>query len=477
MLLYSLLEDNFNELKFNITGGRIMFVGREEELQQLSDAFSVDQSAILVYGKRRVGKTTLIKQALLSQKKDHLYYECIKGTVQDNIDAFTRMLLDNHVLQFSTSFSAFRDVFAYLNTLPHKFIIVIDEYPYLKSLTSGEIVDSEFQFVIDNHLSNINLVLSGSHIGMMKEMLEEGNALYGRFGTIIRLRELSYRTAALFYSPKSAYDKVALYSVFGGSPFVLSQLKSSESLQQNIIRTILSENNPVHLYAANLLLSDYSNSVNTERILAVLGNGKKRYTELENKLGTNKTGNLSKQLKALTDLEIVRRSAPINKLDDAKKTGFEINDNLLRFYYTFVYRNSSALQMLGPRAFYTQYIAPKITEFISHRFEEICRDYFSHLVKTGQLPEVKNIGGYYYDDPATKTNGEFDVALALADSYALFEAKYYQSPMKLGEIHEEIEQIRAIKDLHVSKIGFIAANGFVEKEAGFEYHTADDLYA
>lgn len=454
-----------------------MFVGREDELLQLNEAFSEDHSAILVYGKRRVGKTTLIKQALLNQEKECLYYECVKGTVQDNIDGVTRMLLDNHVLQFSTTFSSFRDVFAFLNSLPKKFIVVIDEYPYLKSLTPGKIVDSEFQAVIDNNLANINLVLSGSHIGMMREMLKEGNALYGRFETVIRLRELSYRTAALFYLNKSAYDKVGLFSAFGGSPFILGQLRENESLEQNIVRTILSENNPVHLYAANLLLSDYSNSINTERILAALGNGKKRYTDLESKLGANKTGNLSKQLKALTDMEIVRRTTPINKSGDAKKAGFEINDNLMRFYYTFVHRNRSALQMLGPQAFYAHFVAPTLAEFISHRFEEICRDYFSYLAKSGQLPEVRNIGCYYYDDPATKTNGEFDVALDLGGSFALYEAKYYQSPLELSEIHREIGQIRAIKELAVSEIGFIAANGFAEKEEGYQYYTADDLYA
>ena len=453
-----------------------MFIGREAELQQLGEVLAMEHSAVLVYGKRRVGKTTLIKQALLTQEKKSLYYECVKGTVQDNIDGFTKMLLDSHVLPFFSSFTSFRDIFAYLNTLSCKFVVVIDEYPYLKSLMQGKIVDSEFQSVIDNHLSNINLVLSGSHIGMMREMLEEGNALYGRFDVVIRLRELSYRTSSLFYPEKSSYDKVGLYSVFGGSPFILGQLRNNETLEQNIVRTILNENNPVYLYAANLLLSDYSNNINTERILSALGNGKKRYKELENKLAANKTGNLSKQLKSLIDLEIIRRSVPINKLGDAKKSNFEINDNLMRFYYTYVYRNRSALQMLGSQAFYTQFVAPTLIEFISHRYEEICRDYFSYLAKSGWLPKARNIGSYYYDDPVAKTNGEFDVALDLGGSYALYEAKYYKSPMELSEIHEEVGQIRVIRDLNISEIGFIAASGFVEKEEGYQYFTADDLY-
>ena len=454
-----------------------MFVGRGEELRQLQDALREDRSATLVFGKRRVGKTTLIKQALLNQEKTVIYYECLKGTVQDNVDAFTQVLTNEKILPFSTSFHGFRDIFSYLNTLQKRFIIVIDEYPYLKSMTPGEVVDSEFQSIIDNQLDNINLVLSGSQIGIMKEMLEEGNALYGRFGTVIRLRELSYREAAAFYPTKAAYDKIAFFSVFGGSPFVLEQLRESESLKNNIIHTILAESNPVYLYAAHLLLSDYANSINAERILAALGNGKKRYSELEDRLSANKTGNLAKQLKSLISMEILQKNAPINKIGDTKKSSYEINDNLMRFFFTYVYRNQSALQMLGPEAFYEEYIAPTITTFISRRFEGLCRDFFSYLAKAGRLPGIRNIGSYYYDDPATRTNGEFDVALDFGERYTLFEAKYYKAPMTLDEIHREIGQIRAIRELSVTEIGFIAASGFAEKEEGCTYYSAEDLYA
>ena len=453
-----------------------MFIGREKELRQLSDALREDRSATLVFGKRRVGKTTLIKQAIASQEKTVIYYECLKGTIQDNVDAFTQVLINETILTFSTSFHGFRDVFAYLNTLPQRFVVVIDEYPYLKSMTPGVVVDSEFQSIIDNQLDNINLILSGSQIGIMKEMLEEGNALYGRFGTVIRLRELSYREAAAFYPSKSSYDKVAFFGVFGGSPFVLEQLRDSESLGQNIVRTILGESNPVYLYAAHLLLSDYSNSINAERIFAALGNGRKKYSELESMLNANKTGNLAKQLKSLISMEILQKNAPINKIGDTKKSGYEINDNLMRFYFTYVYRNQSALQMLGAETFYEQYIAPTITEFVSRRFEGLCRDFFSYQAKAGKLPGVRNIGSYYYDDPVSKTNGEFDVALDFGEGYILFEAKYYKAPMTLDEIHREVGQIRAIRELAVTGIGFIAANGFAEKEEGYTYYTAEDLY-
>ncbi len=454
-----------------------MFVGRSGELQLLLDAFKEKRSATLLYGKRRVGKTTLIKEALEKQQKTYVYYECLRGTMRDNIDGLTQELTRLKILTFATTFTSFQDVFAFLNTLPQQFIVVIDEYPYLKSMTQPETVDSTFQAIIDNHLANINLVVSGSHIGMMRDMLREGNALYGRFSTVIQLKELSYRLAAAFYASKDAYDKIGFHGVFGGSPFVLEQLRDDESLRDNIIRTILNESNPVYMYASHFLMSDYSRSVNSERIFATLGNGKKKYSELENLLDAKKTGNLSKQLKSLLELDILSKNVPINRLGDAKKVMYEINDNLMRFYFTYVYKNQSALQMLGAEVFYDQYIAPTLTEYISRRFEELCRDYFSYLARQGKLPGIRHIGSFYYDDPATKSNGEFDVALDFGDTYTICEAKYFKKPIEPDDIHREAGQIRGIKGIDVAKIGFISASGFAQKEDGYLYYTGDDLYA
>ena len=149
----------------------------------------------------------------------------------------------------------------------------------------------------------------------------------------------------------------------------------------------------------------------------------------------------------------------------------------MRFFFTYVYKNQSALQMLSPEQFYEQYVAPTVTDFIARRFQEICRDFFSMLAKAGKLPGVRNIGSYYYDDPATKTNGEFAIALEYGTHYALYDAKYYKVPMTLDEIHREVGQIRSITEIDVKQIGFIAANGFAVKEADYEYFTAEDLYA
>ena len=454
-----------------------MFVGREEELKKLKDILALPSASVMIYGKRKVGKTTLIKEALKSSHDKVVYYECLKAPIQENIDGFAAMLIREKIIPSQISFKSFSDVFSYLNTLDGKFNVVIDEYPYLKSFADAETVDSTFQSVIDNNLKNIRLFISGSHIDMMKDLLEEGNALYGRFTMTLCLKELDYKTASEFYKSKSSYDKIAMYSVFGGSPYINGALDETKSLKDNIINTILNPTSYVYNYAEHLLISDYTRSLHAERIFHAISNGKKRYSEIESCLNLKTNGNLSKQLSPLEDMEIIAKVYPINKPDDSKKASYEVRDNLLRFYYTFIYKNKSALQMLGAEAFYEEYIEKSIVTFISHRFEEIVRTYFSLCVKARKLRGISDIGTFYYDDSVNKTNGEFDVVLERGDTYDIYEVKYYTSPLSAKEMYNEVRQIRNIKGLKIGKIGFVTTGGF--EKAPEEYYdciSADELY-
>ena len=180
--------------------------------------------------------------------------------------------------------------------------------------------------------------------------------------------------------------------------------------------------------------------IGAERIISAVANGKQKYGEIESKLGMKNNGLLSKQLASLLRMEIVTKTFPINKPDDNKKCAYEVNDNLLRFYYAYVYKNKSALRVLGPEAFYDEYVEQSLVTFISHRFEEIVRDCFSLRAKSGKLKGVTNIGTYYYDDSATKTNGEFDAVLERRECYDIYEVKYYASPLGIGEMKKEEAQ-------------------------------------
>ncbi len=453
-----------------------MFIGRLEELGTLHRLLEMPSASAMIYGKRKVGKTTLINKALEASSDKKIYYECLKAPMQENIDGFVSMLVREKVIPVQLVFKSFADVFSYLNTLDSTFNVVIDEYPYLKAFTKPETVDSIFQSVIDNNLKNIRLFLSGSHIGMMKDLLEEKNALYGRFTNTLCLKELDYITAAEFYKSKSVYDKIAMYAVFGGSPYVNRALDEAKSLKDNIIATLLNPTNYVYNYAENLLISDYANAINAERIFYAISNGKRKYSEIEDRLGMKANGNLSKQLNSLEEMEIISKTYPLNKPDDKKKVAYEVRDNLLRFYYAFIYKNKSALQTLGAEAFYEEYIEGSIITFISHRFEEIARTYFSLCVQKGKLRGISNIGTFYYDDSITHKNGEFDVVLQRKDTYDIYEVKYYSEPMQLREIRKEVEQIRNIKGLKIGKIGFIATAGYEDTPDEYDFIDSNNLY-
>lgn len=453
-----------------------MFIGRQEELNVLHALLNDVGHAGMIYGKRKIGKTTLIREALKSSDKTNVYYECVKGSIRENVDGLTSELVHGGVVPEGVRFESFPDVFRFLNSLPGPFNIVIDEYPYLKSMTDAKMVDSTFQSIIDNRLKNCNLLLSGSHISVMRDLLKENNALYGRFQSVLQVKDLPYHITAEFYPEKTAYDKIAHYAVFGGSPYVNQFLSPDRDLRENILQTILNVNSPVYLYASHLLMSDFTSAIQAERIFSVLGNGAKRYTDIETKLHMERNGALNKQLAPLIEMAQIRRTLPINKANDDKKATYELCDNLLRFYYTYVYRQKSALEMLGAAAFYDAYVEPTVTEFISRRFEEICRDYFALQARAGKLKGIRNIGRYYYDDPKHKKNGEFDVVLEFADGYDVYEAKFLKNPMDLTVQHHEAGQIWDIPGITVRQIGFISASGFTETEEGYQYLDGTALY-
>lgn len=440
-----------------------VFLHRTKELEILKTGGNA-----IVYGKRRVGKTSLIKEYLKNVDKPFYYFECLKTSLEENLEYMINDLLRNNILKHNISFNNFYDLFLFLNSNYEKLIIVIDEFPYLKETENAKKVDSLFQKILDS-CNNIEFIISGSHIGMMQSLLQEGNPLYGRFKSIINVLEFNYLEASYYYNDLIEYDKIAYYSIFGGSPFINQLIDNNLSLRENIINLFLNENSSVFNYADNLLLSDASSKINAKSILAYIANSKMKYKELEEKVDKEKTGKLAKQLKSLLELKLIRKVFPINKQNDFKKAYYEINDNVLRFYFTYIYKSKSSLQILGPEAFYDEYIEKSLTTYISYRFEEQVRMYFSLLAKKGKLKGIKNIGTYYYDDSKNRSNGEFDVVLEVDDKYRIYEVKYLVNPLSTFSMNKEIEQIRNIKGLNVDKIGFINPNGFEEKLDNVDY--------
>ena len=458
----------------------MMFVGREKELKVLNEELYKNKSSILIYGKRKIGKTTLIKEACKNHtNKPFIYFECIKDTEDRNVKEIIKVIKQLGLISDGVSLeeNTFLDLFKYLNSLRTPLIVVIDEYPYLKEFIPSKTIDSIFQNIIDNYTENINLIISGSHIGMMKDLLKDKNDLFGRFIVKISLKELTYLEASEFYPKLSNYDKVAFYSVFGGSPYINERLVPTQDLKWNIVNLLMNTDNAVYTYASSLLISDSSNQIQANRILSMIGNGKKSYSELEETLDKNKTGLLSKYLKPLLEMELIKKEAPINRLNDAKKTKYEINDNLLRFYYSYILRNQYLFNYKAADMIYEEDIKPSIITFISFRFEDICRTFMWKYINNNGIKNVVNIGRYYYD-PINKKNGEFDLAILNKNgTVSLIDAKYLEDSLSQQTINKELYQISQINEIKVDKTGFISINGFEDGVGGFDYKfDGNDIY-
>ena len=457
------------------------FFGRSKELNRLQAQFSKSKSATLVYGKRRVGKTTLIRQAAKSFPGSFLYYECVRSSVRDNLDRLTRQIAELSQSPY-LHFNDFAEPFAFLSSLKAPTLVVIDEYQYLKNLAREGEIDSLIQAAIDTMGDGVHVVLSGSYISVMKELMEEGNPLFGRFGCTINLKEFEYLDASRFVTASGIREKMELYSVFGGLPFACAKIDPCASLRKNVCSLLLEDGSPLRTYMEYVLFSEVSKVSNANRVLESLGNGKKRYTEIEASTRNAQNGATDKHLKMLLGMQVIEKIQPINKRGDAKKTFYAIADNLVRFYYTFVFGNENYIEIQGAEGYYESAIAPAIGQFVSRRFEEIAREYFSMEAKrSGNPRNIADVGTFWYDDPERRAHGEFDIALKhLAGNYSFYEAKALSRPLTKAECDKEAAQVRRAAELagiEVASIGFVSLEGFDFDSDEYDLITGANLYA
>ncbi len=451
-----------------------MFLAREKELSILHAQFTQEEkTAVLVYGKRRIGKSTLILEASKGFDGTVINHLCIQSTLEGNLVMLSRSIclaLGLPILQFNS----LPDIFDFLGRQPQKILLILDEYQYLKNTQKKNAIDSLMQGMIDTMPGNIKLVLCGSYISIMRELLEEENPLFGRFSCILHVNGLDYFDAASFYPNLDARNKIENYAVFGGSPYVLNAIKGNPSIARNIKEFLLPTTGILRSYIENILLREIQKAYDI-RIFEIIGNGKKRYSDLESKL-SGSSGLLDKQLKNLLEMDAIQKVFPINKPNDKKKQFYTMQDNLMRFYFTYIFGNEGVIERLGPDAFYDLYVSPSLSEFISRRFEEIVNQYFERRIKQGKMKNVFDIGSFWYDDPQTKTNGEFDCVIKTSSGYEFYECKFYQNPMSAEECQKEIAQLNNLKGISFNKASFVCSAGFSFDSKDYILITGDDLF-
>lgn len=457
------------------------FIGRTKEQEKLlAQLSSPIQNAALLYGRRRVGKSELILHTMRQASDARtIYYECRQTTTENNTKNLSEVIaeaFDMPPLAFSDIEAALRFVFD--RATGEKIVLAIDEYPYLRDVVKG--MDSILQVLLDEYRdrSHLSLILCGSYVEVMKSLLERDNPLYGRIDLKINLQPMDYYESAQFYPERSCEDKVRLFSVFGGIPYYNRLIDKNASVRENLIHLILEPDARLEDEVPSYLLSEISKIGNAHEIFSALVDGHARYRDILAQSHVSSGATLVNVLNRLIGMQLVQRRSPINDPNNKKRTSYVISDGLSKFYYRYVFRYLSQRSVLDPEVYYDRYVNDDFeTQFVPRAFEEVCRQYLIRQNRMGNSePPFDLIGTYSYDDPVTRTNGEFDVVTKDPLGYSFYEAKFRTTPITQRMIEDEIEQVQRT-GLTCHRYGFFSRSGF---EAQADERTAliglEELY-
>lgn len=444
------------------------FLGRREERKKLHRMLEKQGQAVtLIYGRRRVGKSELIKQVLRESDILSIYYECKQTTELNNVDSLAVLIAGKFGLP-KPAFGSMEEVldFLFQKSCQEKLIFVLDEYSYLRECVTG--LDSILQTLIDkyNDNSRFKLILCGSFVDVMKSLVFSENPLYGRVDLTIDLKPMDYLESALFYPDFSKEDKVRLYSVFGGIPYFNRLIDPALTVRENITELIASPGARLENEVSMYLKSEIAKIINANEVFDALSRGFSKYSDILSQSHVSSGPAMVDVLEKLIRMEMVEKQAPINDENNRKKMKYRIIDNLSLFYYRYVFRYLSQMNVMEPNQFYERFIKEDFeTEYVPRAFEMICKQYLIRLNRQGLLEEpFEKIGRYYYDDSAHKRNGEFDIVTKDAKGYIFYEAKFRKEPISEEMIRTEIAQVQAASVL-CYKYGFLSRSGFTAKKA------------
>ena len=324
-----------------------MFVNRINELKTLNKEYQRDNSSFtVIYGRRRVGKTTLIKEFI--RDKHRIYYYATEINIAMQLKSFSRDISES--LGFSNiSFESFEDALIFLakNIGDKKMILVIDEYQNLAKVDRG--FSSMLQKVWDIYLkdTNIYLILCGSTISMMhSEVLNYSAPLYGRATTIINLKPLLADYIYDFVPNIDHEEFMNIYASFGTIPKYLEMYRKDESFQENILELILNKNS--FLYNEGyFLLKQEINEVSTYfSILEAISKGATKLGEIAGVLEMQGS-QLTRYMEKLISLGFIDKEIPVTEKNPLKsKLGrYRFRDNFLKFWFFYVYKNYRFLEI------------------------------------------------------------------------------------------------------------------------------------
>ncbi|WP_275882128.1 ATP-binding protein [Halorhabdus sp. BNX81] len=412
----------------------VEFVNRDRELDRLQDLYESDSAALAVmYGRRRMGKTTLALESI-RDRDDAVYYQATRGTAEQQRSAFV-----SDAAEAYSGITRIRDewepLFEYL--AEQDAVVILDEFPYLVEQT--EALPSILQRVWDHTATETaaTFVLTGSAIGMMYEYALEGTApLYGRVAKTpngeIEVSPLHFAAAMEFFPEYPPAEQVMTYGIFGGTPEYLRAVNNDESLEENVTRTLLGRDGGLHEEPENVLQRELAEVDRYFAVLKSMAEGNRVQNEIAQAAGITDSS-VGYYLDRLSELRVINRDYPVTVDPSRSRKGrYTISDPLFRFWFRFVYGRTARYEVYGDDA-YADLIDPALPDFVSRTFEQLCQR--AVLYAYGDEYRFVEEPGNWWDG----SGHEIDVvAPTNSQTLLLGEAKFRQS--EVG--YEVLSQLR-----------------------------------
>ena len=462
-----------------------MFYCREEELRTMNNRYKKGHfECVVIYGRRRVGKTALINE--FCKGKPTVYFSALNASSQENLEALSKAIYtcQNSDSTSAPTYRSYEDALEAITgmAMEKRLVFVIDEYPYLAKAEKS--ISSRLQHIIDHSWqdSRIYLILCGSSMSFMEyQVLGYESPLYGRRTAQFKIQALTYREITEFHPELKAADQALLYGVTGGIPHYINKLDVESNLDEALLDNLFSTSSYLFEEPENLLKQELREPAIYNSVISAIAAGASHSNEISTKVGVE-SGVCAKYLKVLLDLGILKKETPITE-KSGKKTIYVIDDNFFRFWYRFVPRNMSVISAGRMRLVYEQAVKRFYPDYMGLVFEKMCQEYLLRYAK--DLPILlSNVGQWWGTDSKTRKEVQIDIVGVPVDGneYLIGSCKYRNE--KIGI--EELELMRRYASVFrknrifhyfiFSKGGFTQALLEAEMQGEVTLLTLEDLY-
>ena len=445
-----------------------MFIGREKELNALEKLYQSGKfEFVVIYGRRRVGKTALINHFIDDKKS--IYFMGVESNAKQNLENLSKSILEfSSGIQTETYFPSYQAALEYVFQLAERerVVLAIDEYPYVARASKS--LASTFQLLIDKYkdTSKLMLILCGSSMSYMEDhVLAYKAPLYGRRTAQMKIMPFDFEETCAYFTNLSDEDKALIYGIVGGTPQYLLQMSDMLSVEENIKNTYLNPMSFLYEEPVNLLKQEVREPAIYNAIITAIATGHSRMSEISTKVGED-TNVVSGYIKNLISLGIIKKETPYGE-KASKKSIYSIEDNMFYFWYRFVLDNNSVI-VRGAADLVYKRIEAQLSDYMGRVFEEICTQYLWKQLLLGKMPiEFVSLGRWWGNDPRQKCQTEIDIMGEQDSNSAIFaECKWRNENVDLDVLETLIGRSRLFHYTNVhyylfSKSGF--TKGCMEK--------------